>query len=82
VKTKTAKKKPAQERLTDEELATLIKGFLAKLPDAGQSAFVKNMRSAGKSVSGGRVRALWGKAARPAKAAAARKSRPKAAAAA
>jgi len=78
----TTRKKPALvKRLTDEELATLIKGFLAKLPDAGQAAFVRQVREAGRSVSGGRVRVLWGKAAKPAKAATARKARAKAAAA-
>jgi len=60
-------KPPAVKRLTDEELATLIKQFVAKLPDAGQSAFVRQVRTAGRSVSGGRVRALWGKAASKAK---------------
>ncbi len=60
---KKSSPKPTVKRLTDEEVATLIKGFLAKLPDAGQSAFVRQLRESGRWVSGGRVRTLWGKAA-------------------
>jgi hypothetical protein len=49
--------------LTDDKLATLIRQFIAKLPDAGQRSFVVQVRASGHSVSGGPVRALW-KAAR------------------
>jgi hypothetical protein len=59
--TKTAKKKPAAatpERLTDEELTVLIKGFLSKLPDATVHGVYKTLRASGKSVSGGRVRTV------------------------
>jgi len=46
-------------RLSDEEVTVLIKRFLAKLPDASKQAVTKEIRSMGKSVSGGRVRNLW-----------------------
>jgi len=71
--TKTAKKpaaKPApvkQERVTDEELMTLVAQHRAKHPSDGQHAFITALRAAGKSCSGGRVRAVWGKAASKAK---------------
>jgi len=58
--TTTRKSKSSKpERLTDKELLTLIKHFVAKLPDAGQSAFVRQVRESGKSVSGGRVREVF-----------------------
>jgi hypothetical protein len=84
-----SKKKPAakpapvkQERVTDEELMTLIAQHRKQNPNAGQLAFITALRAAGKSCSGGRVRTLWAKAKSPAKAAAGRKPRAKVAAAA
>jgi hypothetical protein len=83
-----SKKKPAakpaakQERVTDEELLTLIAQHRKQNPDAGQLGFITALRAAGKSCSGGRVRTLWAKAKSPAKPAAGRKPRAKVAAAA
>jgi len=39
-------KPPAVKRLTDEELATLIKQFVAKLPNATMQAVTKEIRAA------------------------------------
>jgi len=58
----------AGRRLTDEEVAVLIKRFVDKLPNASMQAVTKEIRAMGKSVSGGRVRNLWPRKAKRSKA--------------
>ena len=49
----------AGRKLSDEEVAVLIKRFVDKLPNASMQSVTKEIRAMGKSVSGGRVRNLW-----------------------